>query len=113
MIKLSPSQKVTIYTDVIILVICIFGVFNFVNKSDLPFRIENREDLSVVQVKDTTHSSFNKNDLVKSIDGKELNTKEEIETFLDGVPVNTNLSALVLRDNTSLKIEFLTTNYYS
>ena len=110
---LSPFQKITIFADFIIIILCAIGVYNFSNKAALPFNIKH-ENLKLV-VNDTGGiSSFVKQgDLVLSVDNLKLETIEEIELLLDGINIDESINIEIQRADRLLNLKVKSVPYYS
>jgi len=110
---LSSSQKKTILLDLVILLFCLLGVYNFINKADLPFLITTQNsNLVISSVKDSL-SAFKKGDIVVSLENFELKTIEEVEIFLDGKKPNDELKTTIQREGQIINLKLNTQRHYS
>jgi len=110
---LSPGQKKIILVDFIILLFCILGVYNIINKSALPFPVISQNSNLVINNIEDNLSAFRKGDIIVSFENLDLKTIEEIEIFLDDKKPFDELQMTILRDDQLLNLKFELINYYS
>ncbi len=111
--SLSPNQNKIILIDFIILFFCVFGIYNIINKADIPFKVAALDsNLEITNIRDSL-SVLKNGDIIISLENQELITREEIEIFLDGKSPKDKLNITILRNDQLLKLKFDLIYYYS
>ncbi len=111
--KLSKSQRNIIIIDFIIVLFCTLGVYNIIQKSDIPFTVGTQNSKLVIIGTENHQTQFMIGDKLISIDNIKLDSKEEIEMFLDGRNPGEPIKVVVFRDNLFLNKTVELRSFYS
>ncbi len=111
--KLFKSQRNIIITDFIIFLFCILGIYNVFHKSALPFNIETQNSNLVITGIESRQSTFKIGDKLISIDTLKLESKEEIEMYLDGKIPGESVVVGAQRDELLLSETVVLKSFYS
>jgi signal transduction histidine kinase len=111
--KLFNSQRNTITIDFIIFLFCIVGIYNVTQKSDLPFIVDSQNSGLLITSIENHQFQFKEGDKLISIDNIKLESREEIEMYLDGRNPGELIKVVLSRDDQLLSETVELTSFYS
>lgn len=106
------SNVSLLFTDILIFLICVGGVYHIVLKADLPFKISSENsNLFVAEIKFRVEN-INLNDQIITVDDNHFSKWEELELYLDGKNIGDTV-ILKLNSAGAIKSELVQLkNYY-
>ncbi len=108
-----PNIKYYIVIDFLISALCLLGFYNISQKADLPFNIRSENAQLKIEKLNQRSNHLVEGDLLLSIDGFELKSREEIEVYLDSKGIGEIVRLEVSRNNKTQLINFELINFYS
>ena len=107
------DKKKILLVDGIILLFCLLGVYQFSIKADLPFEVTSTDSHLVVQSSNNSLDKIKPGEKIISIDQYELNTREEVEIYLDGKLIGETVTVKFLEDEKIVEKQFELVRFYS
>ncbi|MBK8945997.1 MAG: hypothetical protein IPM32_12105 [Ignavibacteriae bacterium] len=99
--------------DFLIFILFIIGIYNFAVKAELPFQISFSENQLVITNTNSENLKHLSNEVLKSINSIEFNSREEIEVYLDSKKIGDNIEIEILKNNFTQKLNISLIPFYS
>ncbi|MGE5679372.1 MAG: ATP-binding protein [Bacillota bacterium] len=108
------QNKLTLFIDLLIFLVCIAGVYQVAEKADLPFHFEDYgSSLTVGPASRNTESSVSTGDIILKVEEIPVNSRDEIEIILDGMTIGQTAHLSILRNTSIVNEEVTLTKFYS
>jgi signal transduction histidine kinase len=111
--RLLVSSVSLIIADILILLICVGGLYLIILKADLPFKTSVINSMLFVSENLVSNENVNAGDEIVSIDNLQFSKWEELEVYLDGKNIGDAVE-IKLKNNVEVKSATVSLkNYYS
>ncbi len=110
--KSNTSKPVIIVIDLLIFSVCMVGLYQIANRPGLPFEVSNNDNMTVVNVNDST-LNIKTGDIIRDIDGLKLSAGDELEIYLDTKKIGDAVTINLERDAYNFYSNVSLVNYYT
>jgi signal transduction histidine kinase len=102
-----------IIADLIIFVICLFGINNYWQKADLPFKIYYDQNHLIIKSIPKNNNDLSNGDILISINKINLHSREEVEVYLDGKLIDEKVQIETINNGNQKFTQVTLINFYS
>lgn len=112
--KITLNRKIFVGIDIIIILFCTLGVYQIIQKANIPFEVQPiQSGIVVSDSMETNQKYFTKGDTIVSINGYNFRSGDEVELYLDGKQIGDNVDIEFIHHGNTLTQKVTLISYYS